>query len=218
MDVTRLYAARFAERERARKVRIWDALWRGEFSRWVKPGDAVLDVGAGYCEFINSARARRRIAVDLNPETARCAAPGVEVHTGSATDLAFLADGEVDVVFTSNFLEHLPDKETVLQVVRAAHRVLRPGGIFIAMGPNVRLVPGAYWDFYDHHVPLSDRSMVELLGLAGFEMVSVAARFLPYTTKSALPQAPWLVRAYLLARPLSSAVLGKQFLVVARKP
>jgi hypothetical protein len=86
------------------------------------------------------------------------------------------------------------------------------------MGPNVRLIPGPYWDFFDHHVPLSERSLGELLAITGFELLQVEGRFLPYTTRSALPQAPWLVALYLMLRPLSSFVLGKQFLIVARKP
>lgn len=104
MNLSRIYAQRFSEKERVRKARLWQALWHGELSRLVSPADTVLDVGAGYCEFINSAVARRRIAVDLNPDTARYAAPGVEVHITSATELAFLGEGEVDVVFTVSVL------------------------------------------------------------------------------------------------------------------
>jgi hypothetical protein len=44
----------------------------------------------------------------------------------------------------------------------------------------------------------------------------VVTRFLPYTTKSPLPQAPWLVRLYLKV-PLAWWFLGKQSLVIAEK-
>lgn len=218
MDLSDLYAKRFDATERAGKVRIWGVLWRQVFSKWIRPQDTVLDVGAGYCEFINAVSARRRIAVDLNPETRTLAAPGIEVHTTSAAELSFLGDGEVDVAFTSNFFEHLPTKDVLTQVVRATWRVLRPGGAFIVMGPNIRLLPGAYWDFYDHQIPLSDRSVCELLTLCGFEIERVEAGFLPYTVKGLLPPWPVLVRLYLALRPFSSLALGKQFLVVARRP
>jgi len=218
MDVTQLYRNRFDEADRARKSRVWDVLYARVFGRWVRPQDTVLDLGAGFCEFINAARAARRIAVDLNPDAARFVAPGIELHTASASRLDFLSDGAVDVVFSSNFLEHLPTKDHVSSVVREARRVLKPGGTLMLMGPNVRLVPGVYWDFFDHHIPLSERSLCELLALTGFEIEHVEARFIPYTTRSALPQAPWLVALYLLLRPLSSTLLGKQFLIVARKP
>lgn len=218
MDVEQLYRNRFDEKDRASKAAVWDVLCRDVFSRWIRTEDTVVDLGAGFCEFINAARAKRRIAVDLNPDTGRFAASGVEVRAASASDLHFLPDAGVDVVFSSNFLEHLSNKEEVAKAIREALRVLRPGGTLMLMGPNVRLIPGVYWDFYDHHVPLSDRSLGELLMLTGFEIERVEPRFLPYTTQSGLPQAPWLVSLYLKLRPLSSGVLGKQFFIVAKKP
>jgi SAM-dependent methyltransferase len=217
-ELERLYAHRFDAADRAWKKVVWDTLWRKVFSRWVKPGDTLLDLGAGYCEFINSAVAARRIAVDLNPETRKLAAPGVEVRAVSADDLGFLAAGEVDVVFTSNFLEHLPDKQVVSHVIAEVHRVLEDGGLFVLMGPNIRYLSGRYWDYFDHHVPLSDGSLCEALLMGGFQLEHVEARFLPYTVKSRAPRWRWTVEAYLALRPLSSALLGKQFYVVARKP
>ena len=218
MELTELYENRFDDQERASKTRVWSILWERVFSQWIGDQDTVVDLGAGYCEFINAARARRRIAVDLNPDTAKLAAPGVEVRNESVSELGFLRDGEVDVAFTSNFLEHLPNKDVLTRTIKAAFRVLRPGGTFIAMGPNVRFLPGVYWDYYDHHIPLSDRSVCELLSMCGFQIRRVEPRFMPYTVKSLLPQWGWLVRAYLALRPFSSRFVGKQFLVVATKP
>jgi hypothetical protein len=101
-------------------------------------------------------------------------------------------------------------------MIAEVRRVLAPGGSFVALGPNVRFIPGSYWDFWDHYVPISDRSLTELLETSGFQVVDSHPRFLPYTTRSALPKAPWLVRAYLKV-PLAWRVLGAQFLIRARK-
>lgn len=218
MKLDALYANRYSPEELAFKERLWGILWRRVFSKYIGPDDALLDVGGGYCELVNVATARRRVVVDLNPDTPGRAAPGVEVLTRSADDVPSLADGSMTVAFTSNFFEHLPSREVLSRVVAEIHRVLAPGGLLLAMGPNIRLMPATYWDFFDHQLPLSDRSVCELLLNGGFSLERVVARFLPATTKLPLPRWSWLVEAYLALRPLSSAVAGKQFLIVARKP
>ena len=215
-DLEAMYANRFDASERAWKGQVWEILWERVFSRWVDAKGTLVDLGAGYCEFINHAVARRRIAVDLNPETTRTAAAGIEVRATSADDLGFLG-AEVDTVFTSNFLEHLPSKDAVSRVLGEVNRVLKPGGRFILMGPNIRYLADRYWDYFDHHVPLSDASLSEALVIRGFELQHVEPKFLPYTVKGARIRWRWLVHAYLALRPLSSAVLGKQFLIVAKK-
>ncbi len=212
-----LYRQRFEEKDLQAKQGVWRALWEEVFSKLVSPGDTVLDVGAGYCEFINQVKAKRRIAVDSNPELPRFAETGVEIHLGEAQQLGFLPDASVDVAFSSNFFEHLPDKPALNAVVRELHRVVRPGGKLIAMGPNVRFLPGQYWDFYDHHIPLTEASVAELLGVEGFDVKQALPRFMPYSVKGRLPTWSWLVKLYLrLGRP-AFALFGKQFLIVAER-
>jgi SAM-dependent methyltransferase len=218
MRVDLLYAARFDRRDEAFKVAVWRILWRRVFSRWVQPDDVLVDVGAGYCEFSNAAVARRRVAVDLNPRLIEYAAAGVEAHVASANRLDFLADGEADVAFSSNFFEHLPSKSALTDVLTEIRRVLRPGGLLIVMGPNVRKMPESYWDFYDHQLALSERSLAEGLVMIGFTIEEVHSGYLPATTRSRLPRWPWLVALYLALRPLLAPLFGRQFLVLARKP
>ncbi len=108
-----------------------------------------------------------------------------------------VAAASVDIVFCSNFFEHLPDTETFLATLAEIRTVLRLGGRLLMLQPNIRLVGGAYWDFVDHHLPLTDRTLVEACESVGFEVDEVIPRFLPYTTRSGLPQSPRLVRLYL---------------------
>ena len=84
------------------------------------------------------------------------------------------------------------------------------------MGPNVKLVPGAYWDFWDHYIPLTESSLSEALENRGFHIARKQAAFLPYTMAGKKPAPLALVRLY-LALPLLWRFLGKQFLVVAEK-
>ena len=211
-----VYRRRFSGIEQRRKE-VWQALTRHCFQRWVQPPDTVVDVGAGYCEFINSIRAAHKYALDSNPATPDKAAPDVTVLSEPATKPWSLPSESVNVVFSSHFFEHLPTKEDLARCLAEAYRVLRPHGLLIALGPNIRFSYDVYWDLVDHHLPLSDRSMVEALEIAGFRKELVIPRFLPYTMSHRVPPRAFWVRLYLLF-PLGWRVWGKQFLVTARKP
>lgn len=212
-----LYRHRFSADARQARERVWAVLCRDFFQRYVRETDTVLDLGCGFGEFIRHIRARRRIAVDLNRDVAALLPPDVEFHAADARELGFLPSATVDVCFTSNFFEHLASKQELDAVLLAVHRVLRPGGLLVALQPNIKYAPGDYWDFYDHHLPLSHLSGAEAFAKAGFEVVELVGRFLPFTTCSPLPKHPWLVRLYLRVR-LAWRLLGRQFLIVGRKP
>jgi hypothetical protein len=84
------------------------------------------------------------------------------------------------------------------------------------MGPNIRLLPGAYWDFWDHYLPLTEHSLAEGLELFGFQIEQKIGRFLRYKMAGTRPVPLALVRYY-LKMPLAWRFFGKQFLIVARK-
>ena len=216
-DLSSLYRFRFSEADLPQKMRIWQVLCADFFQTLIPPNSTVLDVACGYGEFINNIEAKRKLGIDLNPDTRRFLNEDVEFHLTPANAMAEIASGSVDVAFTSNFLEHLESKSMCDAVLREVLRCLRPGGKFIVMGPNIRYLAGEYWDFYDHHLPLSNQSLEEGLSINGFRVTRNVARFLPYTTRSALPQHPMLVSVYLKFPP-AWRLLGKQFLLVAEKP
>ena len=214
VDLQQTYTRRF-EGQESRRKQVWEVLCRHFFSRWVRAQDTVLDLGAGYCEFINAIEAGHKLALDLNPATVSHAAPGVAVISQDICKAWEVASSSVDVVFTSNFFEHLENKQGLVHCLREIRRVLKPGGHFIALGPNIKYAYKVYWDYFDHYLPLSDRSMVEGLELNGFTPVKVIPRFLPFTMRGNTPSHPALVRLY-LSMPLAWRILGQQFLIVAR--
>ena len=142
----------------------------------------------GYGEFINNIKAKKKYAIDLNPDARQFLDPEIEFCLAPANAISQLGNDIVDVVFTSNFLEHLKTKEECDAVLAEVLRILRPGGRFVIMGPNIRYLAAEYWDFYDHYLPLSHLSLEEGLVQAGYEVETIVPRFLPYTTRSALPQ------------------------------
>ena len=83
------------------------------------------------------------------------------------------------------------------------------------MGPNISVLKGAYWDFWDHHVALSDASLCELLEIHNFEIINVIPKFLPYNMVRIRERPLYLVSIYLKI-PLLWKILGKQFLVIAK--
>lgn len=210
-----IYEKRFAGSEQQRD-KVWRVLACHFFQHWVNPSDAVLDVGAGYCEFINNIKAGRKFALDLNPATPSWANANVNVFSQDVTAPWPIASDSMDVVFSSNFFEHLPTKEALQHCLREIQRVLRPGGRLLAMGPNIRFCYDVYWDFFDHFLPLSDRSLSEGLEIAGLHVERAVPRFLPFTMKGKTPPPAVLIRLY-LELPVFWKLLGKQFFVVARK-
>jgi len=215
-ELKRIYERRF-ERMLDYRNRVWTVLVEDFFQRYVQPGDCVLDLGCGYGEFINRVRCARKYGMDLNPQTSRHLATDVEFLSQDCSTPWQLPDSSLDVVFTSNFFEHLPDKLALRSTLREAARCLRPGGHLVAMGPNIKYLPGLYWDFFDHHTILTEASLGEVLEMEGFLLERVTPRFLPYTLVNAPEYSLLLLRIY-LAMPWLWWIKGRQFLVVAVKP
>lgn len=214
-DLQRIYGARFLSNLEYRKD-VWAALVSGWFAQYVKAGDTVLDLGSGYGEFINTVRCGEKLAMDLNPDAPRFLGADVRFLQQDCAERWPLSDESLDVVFTSNFFEHLPDKAALGRTLDEIRRCLRPAGRLVALGPNIKYLPGKYWDFWDHYVPLTETSLKEALVTRGFEVDVCIGRFLPYTMASG-PQYPLVfLRAY-LALPLAWRIFGRQFLVVGRR-
>ena len=212
-----LYAGRWSGEECAAKSRLWKVLCDHFLARYVPEGGTVVDLGAGYCGFINSVRAARRVALDLNPDTAAAAEPGVEVHLAPIERVDdVLGPESADLAFASNVFEHMRGPDALLRALGAVRRVLRPGGRLLVLQPNVRWVGAAFWDFIDHTLPLTERGMAEALAVAGFRVEECRSKFLPYTVDRRLPLWETLARLY-LALPPAQWAFGKQMFLVARR-
>ena len=210
-----LYEARFDEREVSAK----DAVWREivhHLQRYVDPEAPLLDLACDRGHFVRFVKARERWATDIR-DMREALPPDIQFVQASGLDLvgALPAD-HFGTIFMSNYLEHLESSDAVIDQLRIAAGLLRPGGRVIVLQPNIRLVGPRYWDFIDHRVALTERSLLEAAELAGLGTVDLVTRFLPYSTKGRLPTAPALVRAY-LAFPLAWRFMGKQTLFVGER-
>jgi SAM-dependent methyltransferase len=178
--------------------------------------ERVLDPAAGRCEFINAVPAAERWAVDAVDYEEGVPREGTHLIVAEIMD-AELPREYFGGVFVSNFLEHLLSQEAVAAFLERMYECVAPGGRIAIMGPNFRYCAREYFHFADHTVVLTERAVEEHLYAAGFEIVSVHPRFLPYTFTGRLPSHPALVSAY-LRFPLAWRILGKQFLVIAERP
>lgn len=215
-SLSELYRSRFDDTDLAFKAATWTILCKGYFSQWIRTSDTVVDLGAGSCEFVNAVEAQHRMAVDLNPDTKGAAAPGVEVHLARSDEMTAIETDSVDVVFSSNFFEHLPNPDALLATLAESRRILRPGGRLLVMMPNIRYVKERFWDYVDHRLPLTHDGLTEALELAGFRVDLVVPRFLPYTVRSKYRSAPASSLKIYLRLPLLWRVFGAQMFVVAR--
>jgi SAM-dependent methyltransferase len=211
------YRRRFAAQQASREA-VWRVLVDAWFSRYVDGAEAVLDLGCGWGAFINRVDVPRRYGLDLNVDAAQHVDDGVVLFHQSAADPWRVIDRSLDLVFTSNFLEHLPGRDAIMAALGEAFRCLRPGARIVCLGPDIRYAKGEYWNFFDHIVPLTARSLTEALELAGFRTDDVIDRFLPFTMADRRrPPPSWVIHAYLRLWP-AWRLLGRLFLVVAHTP
>ena len=207
------YHAAHLPKDPARAV-VWKVVAE-HLASWIPQSAHVVEIGAGYCEWINNVAAARRVAVDVWPDIARYAGPGVEAKVLDAScELLTLGASSFDAVLASNILEHF-EPGVASSVVDDIGRLLKPGGRLVVVQPNFRYAAKHYFDDYTHRSVFTDISLPNLLRAHGFRIDRVQARFLPYSMRgSRLPIRSWTVRAYLRS-PIKP--MAGQMLVVASK-
>jgi hypothetical protein len=214
INYERLYEYRFRGIDQVSRRAVWDEI-ASYLHRQMGAPERVLDPAAGRCEFINAVPAAERWAVDM-VDTDSFRDADVKAVMGSIVDVPLPA-GHFDGVFVSNLLEHLPTQETIGTVLARLRAAMQPDGCVAVLGPNFRYCAGEYFDCADHTLALTHVAVAEHLHAAGFTVTRVVPRFLPYSFRGVLPPSAPLTRMY-LRTPALWRVLGKQFLVLARKP
>jgi len=213
--LTQIYEKRFSGHENYRNC-VWKILIDEYFSQWIRSSDHILDLGCGYGEFINHTKCDVRHAMDLNPKTKSLLDKKIIFHEQDCSKPWKIDQNSLDLVFTSNFFEHLPNKESLDRSVGEIKKALKPEGRLIAMGPNISVLKGKYWDFWDHYVALSDQSLCELLQIHNFTIEQSDSKFLPYNMVRVKERPLFMVSIY-LKYPWLWKFFGKQFLIVAQK-
>jgi ubiquinone/menaquinone biosynthesis C-methylase UbiE len=210
------YASRYVF-DPKRKI-VWKEIVKF-LQKFVSTNGTVLDLGAGYCDFINNISAGEKYAVDISPELEKYAGKNIKKINSPAWNLSAILDESVDVVFASNLLEHLAEEE-LQKTASEIKRVLKPTGKLILMQPNYRLSAKKYFDDPTHKKIFDDISLENFLISRDFRIIKKMPRFLPFSMRSnssLIPNflLPFVVRIYIRSpiKPLAS-----QMLFVAEKP
>jgi ubiquinone/menaquinone biosynthesis C-methylase UbiE len=182
--------------------------------RFVSENSTVLDLGAGYGDFLQHIRAEKKYGLELNKALIQHWPDDVKPIIQSALDPFPINDHVISVVFASNFFEHFLIEECRV-ILTEVFRVLKPGGVLIAIQPNIRLQPGRYYEDYTHKTPFTEVSFCDFLESLGWCILKCESSFLPLTMKLRIPKWRWLVRLY-LALPFKP--FAGQFLIVAERP
>jgi len=217
-----IYAKRFTSAQDKTRDKTWQVLCSAFFQKYISPNDVVVEVGAGDGLFLRHIKAKRKIAVDISDHVNQLKTYDIEVLLMPATSFSKHINGQADTIFMSNFLEHLPTRKHVIEVFKQCHKALKPNGQIIILQPNVHYCGRRYWDFIDHHIGLTDHSLVEGLDITGFEIEHIIPRFFPFTVLSKFGtfakgnRATFCVKLY-LKLPFFWRFFGQQTFVQAKK-
>ena len=215
-----LYNNRFSDEEKRKKNGTWIEICNYINRQFGNGTGLVVDVAAGYCDFINNYIAdenAKRFAIDANPDVTKFVNDDVTAICGGIDGLKnHFEENSVQMFFMSNFLEHIT-KDQIRTLLKDEYDLLMSGGMVMILTPNIKYVGGKYWDFFDHITSITDNCLIEEMETLGYTLVRNIPRFLPYTTKSKLPQAQWIVRLYLKMMPLSGRFFGEQSLLLFKK-
>jgi SAM-dependent methyltransferase len=203
------YQTRYTYNEDRKKV--WKAICR-YLSRYISPQSSVLDIGSGYCDFINNIKAKSKTAIDSDPASKGFCNPEITFINIDVTKTEF-EEKSFDVVFVSNLFEHLDEHDLDL-LTNKIYKWLKEKGTLILVQPNYYYAYREYWDDYTHKKAFSHVSLSDFLISKRFKILKIEKKFLPYSFKSLLPKSYLMTRLYLksLWRPFA-----KQMLIIAEK-
>jgi len=210
----RTYHSVHLTQDDARSI-LWDVLV--EYLQPYVPENArALELGAGYCYWINGVRASYKVAIDLWREFPKHAAADVQpILHDLSLGLGILAKQEFDVILASNLFEHFePDITT--RLIADTFQLLRHQGRLIVIQPNFHYAYRHYFDDYTHRSIFTHISLPNLMRAQGFEILKMDARFTPYSIRDTpIKINPWLIRSYLRS-PIKP--FAGQMLIVGQRP
>jgi 2-polyprenyl-3-methyl-5-hydroxy-6-metoxy-1,4-benzoquinol methylase len=188
-------------RRRKRKLRA-EAL---QYRRYHITG-RILDIGCGLGGFLQAAMElgwQYPEGIEIAPQAAEYVRKFFPVQTQPIEEVYYEAN-RFDLVRLNNVIEHLPSPKAL---VRAVHRILRPGGLFAFSTPNFDSLSvaiwGRDWPYFggkDHIYLFGPKTLTRLLEDSGFRAIRTRTKgihlavnnhtgYTPHTPLPCLPNA-----------------------------
>ncbi len=135
----------------------------------------ILEIGPGHGYFARECGRRRLRYTGVEPSVELAAAlrqEGISV-VGKSVPPIEAGDESVDLVHSSDFVEHLPTYPDVERFFREAFRVLRPGGYMSVITPNYRTLKDLFFRYeYQHSFVTTRERLNKFLKDCGFRIVA----------------------------------------------
>jgi SAM-dependent methyltransferase len=197
------------------RILVWKEIVR-YLKKFISSDSTVVDLGAGYCDFINNIDAKEKYAIDSSPELKNFVGSKIRSLVTFCWDLSYIKDSSIDIIHASNLLEHLSDEE-LQKTINEIKRILKSEGMLIVMQPNYKYSAKKYFDDPTHKKIFTDEILQDFLISNGFNIIQKKVKFLPLSIKSRphfIPIFPLLVRAYIYSpwKPFAG-----QMLFIAKK-
>jgi len=149
--------------------------------------------GAWYFEWIAQCYPglQRHVGVEAYSPKPEGLPSNAEWIEASVADMSPVPGASVDLVFSGQNIEHLPERE-IGAFLRESHRVLRPGGLLVIDSPNRAITQLIGWFHPEHVLELRVEEARSLVELAGFEVESLHGLWQCYdaSTHRVLPLDP----------------------------
>jgi SAM-dependent methyltransferase len=194
----------------------------------------ILDIGCGVGGFLRAASEQgweHPEGIEIAPQAAGYVGRFFTVQTKPIEEVHYQAN-RFDVVRLNNVIEHLSSPKAV---VRAVHRILRPGGLFAFSTPNFDSLSvaiwGRDWPYFggeDHIYLFGPKTLTRLLEDNGFHAILVRTKGVhlalknyagdtPHTPLSCLPDAASTVAERTLDLIIRLTLKGHRLKIWAEK-
>ncbi|MBF0361077.1 MAG: class I SAM-dependent methyltransferase [Oligoflexia bacterium] len=193
---------------------VWQEICSYLNKHYIATDSKVLEIGCGYGDFIGNIVAKKKDAIEIEPYFKKFIEKDsqVKIHvTDASIALSEFPENSFDVVFCSNYFEHL-EIEPIKDQLKYISKILTKNGRLIVIQPNFQLCCKNYFDDYTHKTIFSHTSFSDLLQLHNFSIYKCYKGFIPFSMKSKFPIIRMFVRFYLKSMIKPAA---KQFMIVA---